>query len=242
MLAGDAGLALAEDLFGAAPRAMAGVVNLQQTVELVRLGIDVVEENLDPLLGKARARDVHAALLRYGREIGFATAEVYARAAELRGAWDARLEALVVDAVLRADHDDTLPSRAGALGWTGMGTVVVVMGRLPAGSREVDVFAGVRRSARAADLEALCAAQGDRMVVVLGGVKDRRREPPPSWTTSRPVRSSTGRCGDDLADAHSSPRQPLRRSGPPRHGRPRHDRCPATTCCPSGRWPATRAR
>jgi hypothetical protein len=204
VLAGDAGLALAEDLFGAAPRTMAGVVNLQQTVELVRLGIDVVEENLDPLLGKARARDVHAALLRYGREIGFATAEVYARAAELRGAWDARLEALVVDAVLRADHDDTLPSRASALGWAGMGAVVVVMGRLPEGSREVDVFEGVRRSARAADLEALCAAQGDRMVIVLGGVKDAVSGTATVVDHFGPGPVVHGPMRDDLADAHSS--------------------------------------
>jgi hypothetical protein len=203
VLAGEAGLALAEGMFGAAPRTMAGVVNLQQTVELVRLGIDVVEENLDPLLGKARAKDVHAALLRYGREVGFATAEVYARAAELRGAWDARLEALVVDAVLRAEHDDTVSSRASALGWAGMGLVMVVMGRLPEG-REVDVFEGVRRSARAADLEALCAAQGDRMVIVLGGVTDAASGAAVVVDHFAPGPVVHGPAREDLADAHSS--------------------------------------
>ena len=45
-------------------------------------------------------------MLRYSREIAFAAAEVYARAAEARGAWDARLEALVVDALLRGEADD----------------------------------------------------------------------------------------------------------------------------------------
>ena len=45
------------------------------------------------------------ALLVYAREIAFATAQVYAQAAEARGAWDARLESLVVNAVL-SDHYD----------------------------------------------------------------------------------------------------------------------------------------
>ena len=61
---------------------------------------------------------MHAAVLRYAREVAFATAEVYARAAEVRGAWDARLEALVVDAVLRAEADEAraLPGQRARLG------------------------------------------------------------------------------------------------------------------------------
>ncbi len=46
-------------------------------------------------------RDLREAVLRYSREVAFSAAEVYARAAEVRGAWDARLEALVVDALVR---------------------------------------------------------------------------------------------------------------------------------------------
>ena len=60
---------------------------------------------------------------RYAREVAFATAEVYARAAEARGAWDARLEALVVDSVLRAEADEAVASRASALGWAHRGGV-----------------------------------------------------------------------------------------------------------------------
>lgn len=164
--------ALAAEVFGAAPRALTGVINLQQTVELVRLTIDVVEENLNTLLGTAMARDVHNGILRYGRELAFATAEVYARAAEARGAWDARLEALVVDAVLRADADDEVLSRASALGWKGRGHVVVVLGWAPHERPTLEIFEDVRRAARASDLDALCAVQGERIVVVLGGVGD----------------------------------------------------------------------
>lgn len=84
---------LASAVFGAAPRALTGVISLQQTVDLVRLSIEVVETNIDDLLDPDDAPDVHSAVMRYAREVAFATAEVYARAAEVRGAWDARLEA-----------------------------------------------------------------------------------------------------------------------------------------------------
>jgi DNA-binding PucR family transcriptional regulator len=168
------GTALASAVFGAAPRALAGVINLQQTVDLVRLSIEVVESNIDEILDPADAPEVHAAVLRYAREVAFATAEVYARAAEVRGAWDARLEALVVDAVLRSETDEAVLSRASALGWSARGDVAVVLGTAPAQRTETDVFDEVRRVARAAGMDALCATQGERLVVVLGGVRDSR--------------------------------------------------------------------
>jgi hypothetical protein len=168
------GTEVASSVFGAAPRALAGVINLQQTVDLVRLSIEVVEANIDELLDPDDAPEVHAAVLRYAREVAFATAEVYARAAEVRGAWDARLEALVVDAVLRAEADETLLSRASAVGWGGRGEVCVVLGTAPAERTETGLFEEVRRAARDAGMDALCAVQGDRLVVLLGGVTDSR--------------------------------------------------------------------
>ncbi|WP_232679168.1 CdaR family transcriptional regulator [Nocardioides sp. R-C-SC26] len=166
--------ALAASVFGAAPRALAGTISLQQTVDLVRLSIAVVENDVDALLAPEDLADVRAAILAYGREVAFATAEVYARAAEMRGAWDARLEALVVDAVLRGEADEAVLSRASAVGWSARGDVAVVLGSFPAQRTETDVFDAVRRAARAADMDALCAAQGDRLVVLLGGVDDAR--------------------------------------------------------------------
>ncbi|MGZ4437463.1 MAG: PucR family transcriptional regulator [Nocardioides sp.] len=161
------------EVFGAAPRALTGVVSLHQTVEMVRLTIEVVEENVVDAVGTDDAPAVREAVTRYAREVAFATAEVYARAAEMRGAWDARLEALVVDSVLRAEADETVRSRASALGWESRGDVVVVLGRVPesAGGRE-SIIDEVRRSARHAGLDALCAVQGDRLAVVLGGVEN----------------------------------------------------------------------
>ncbi len=168
------GTEVASTVFGAAPRALAGVINLQQTVDLVRLSIEVVEANVDELLDPQDAPEVHAAVLRYAREVAFATAEVYARAAEVRGAWDARLEALVVDAVLRAEADETILSRASAVGWGGRGQVAAVLGTAPSERTETGLFEEVRRAARDGGMDALCAVQGDRLVVLLGGVHDPR--------------------------------------------------------------------
>lgn len=168
------GQALTSEVFGAAPRALAGVITLQQTVDLVKLSIEVVESNIDALLDPADLPEIRTAVARYAREVAFATAEVYARAAEARGAWDARLEALVVDAVLRAEADETVLSRASALGWAGRGGVAVVLGQVPSRGGGTDLFDEVRRVAQTAGLDALCAVQGERLVVILGGVADGR--------------------------------------------------------------------
>ncbi|MGH3509919.1 MAG: PucR family transcriptional regulator [Nocardioidaceae bacterium] len=168
----EAGTPITAEVFGAAPRTLAGVVSLHQTVEMVRLTIEVVEENVVEAAGEQDAPSVREAIIRYAREVAFATAEVYARAAEMRGAWDARLEALVVDSVLRAEADETVLSRASALGWAAKGDVIVVLGPGPDSDerKRESLFEGIRRSARHVHLDALCAVQGDRLVVVLGGV------------------------------------------------------------------------
>jgi DNA-binding PucR family transcriptional regulator len=167
--------AVATSVFGAAPRALAGVISLQQTVDLVKLSIEVVEHNVEDIVSPEDADEVRRAISRYAREVAFATAEVYARAAEVRGAWDARLEALVVDAVLRAETDEAVLSRASALGWKARGTVCVVLGSSPERRTETDLFDEVRRNAGAHGMDALCAVQGDRLVVLLGGVVEPRR-------------------------------------------------------------------
>lgn len=169
---GEAAAPITAEVFGAAPRALAGEISLAQTVAMVRHSIVVVDENLDELLGPADATVARAALNSYAREVAFATAEVYARAAEQRGAWDARLEALVVDSLLRGEGAETISSRASALGWDGSGHVLVMAG----GLGETATLEHVRRIARERNLDCLCAVQGDRLLVVLGGV-DRTGRP-----------------------------------------------------------------
>lgn len=195
--------ALATTVFGAAPRALAGVITLQHTVDLVRLAIDVVEEHIDPLLAEEDSPAVHAALLRYGRELAFATARVYARAAEVRGAWDARLEALVVDSIVRADADAEVLSRASALGWTASTGVCVVVGDVPADAA-LDLVGRLRHRALAAVSDVLSAIQGHRLVVVLGGVTDPLAAASALLEEFGPGPMVVGPLVNDLAGAHVS--------------------------------------
>ena len=116
----SAPLAITADVFGTAPRELTRSISLRQTLDLVRAVVDVVEDHIEALTDDPddprQLAAVQEAVLRYSREVAFAAAELYAQAAETRGAWDARLEALVVDALLRGDTDDALQSRVAALG------------------------------------------------------------------------------------------------------------------------------
>ena len=166
---------LTVEVFGEAPRSFAGVISLQQTVAMIRVSIEVAESDLTAAVSPEHQSEVRMSILRYGRELAFATADIYAHAAETRGAWDARLEALVVDSVVRGDADETMRGRASALGWVDQGSVAVLVGRAPQPAAEgnrAGIVDDVRATARDAGLDALGAVHGDRLVVVVGGVSD----------------------------------------------------------------------
>ena len=161
------------EIFAAAPPELTRSISLQHTLQLVRVVVDVVETHSDQLAAPGGERDLREAVLRYSREVAFSAAEVYARAAEVRGAWDARLEALVVDALVRGDVDDSLRSRVAALGWSGRGSTLIMVGTTSPPLDDVRA-ADLRRATRRAADDALVGIQGDRLVVVLGGDGDLR--------------------------------------------------------------------
>jgi hypothetical protein len=160
-------------IFDAAPRALARRITLNQTVDLVRTTIDTVEHRIADLPDDEQG-PLRIGILRYSREIAFAAARVYARAAEVRGAWDARLEALVVDAVIRGEADESVVSRASTLGWASPPAIAVVIGTAPGDpGRAVEA---IRQVAARHALDLLAAPQGDRLVLVIGGRLAGRRE------------------------------------------------------------------
>jgi DNA-binding PucR family transcriptional regulator len=159
------------DVFGTAPRELTRSITLRQTLDLVRSVVDVVEQDATALAEPGEEQALRESVLRYSREIAFAAAEVYAHAAEARGAWDARLEGLVVDAVLRGEADDSMQSRASALGWGSTTRVAVVAGSTPAGS-SAGVVDGLRRAAQRVGVDTLAAVQGRRLVCIIGNVDD----------------------------------------------------------------------
>jgi DNA-binding PucR family transcriptional regulator len=160
----------ATEVFGTAPRELARAVRLQQAVEMVRVIIDVVENQVDTLAAPGAEAELREAVLIYAREIAFSAAQVYARTAEARGAWDARLEALVVDSLVRGEAQETLNSWASALNWSSA-PVAVIAGSID-GEEAEPVIEELRAQARRARLDLLAGVQGSRLIVVLGGTDE----------------------------------------------------------------------
>ncbi len=165
------GARVSGEVFGTAPRELARSVTLQQAVAMVKVTVEVLEQQVEHLAAPGEEQELREAVLRYSREVAFAAAEVYARFAETRGAWDARLQALLVDAILRGDPPDALASRVAALGWTDLAPVAVAIGAAPAGDTDL-VLDEVDRAGRHAGIDVLAGVQGNRLVVVIGGSSD----------------------------------------------------------------------
>src|SRR5690606_23791234 len=158
---------IAADIFAAAPRELLRSVSLTQTLQLIRVTVEITEERI-----AGQGELLREGILLYSRDVAFAAADVYARAAEARGLWDARLEALVVDSILTGEADEELPSRIAALGWHGHGEVCVIVGTTPA---QFDVDQ-VRRTARKLSVDLLIGVQGSRLVLVVGRARSAPRD------------------------------------------------------------------
>ena len=169
--ASDGPQEVSDEVFDAAPQALARSISLQHTVALIKITIDVVEERVPHLAAPGQESALREGVLTFSREVAFAAARVYARAAESRGSWDARLQALLVDALLRGDSSDIIASRAAALGWEDAPPVAVAVGRSPGGEAAAVVHT-VYRAGRRIGVEVLGGVHGDRLVVVLGGATD----------------------------------------------------------------------
>lgn len=163
--------ALTTNVFGAAPRELARAISLEQTVALVRTTIAVVESAVDEIVPLEDRPALREAILRYSREIAFSAAEVYARAAEARGTWDARLEALVIDALLRGELDDSVLGRITALGWSGDTAMVVIAGPSPVGDPQTALEV-LRLAAETYGINLLTGIHGTTLLAVVGQFSD----------------------------------------------------------------------
>jgi PucR C-terminal helix-turn-helix domain/GGDEF-like domain len=162
--------AVAGEVFGTAPRELARAVSLQQAVEMVRVIVDVVESRVNELAAPGGESELLEAVLRYTREVAFAAAQIYARSAEARGAWDARLEALVVDSLVRGEVNESLTSWAAALNWSSA-PLTVIAGNA-SGSEPEGLIEDLRQLARRAKFDLLAGVYGPRLLVIVGGPDD----------------------------------------------------------------------
>lgn len=150
---------VAADVFAAAPRELLRSVSLQETLQLIRVVVEMVEQRI-----VGERPEMREAVLRYSRDIAFSAANVYARAAEARGLWDARLEALVVDSIITTENSPELASRVAALGWRAQGPVAVLVGQTPE-AEDPDLL---RKIARKSAADVLVGYHAQRQVCVLG--------------------------------------------------------------------------
>ncbi|MBC9928448.1 MULTISPECIES: CdaR family transcriptional regulator [unclassified Leucobacter] len=182
---------IASDVFGSAPRELLRSISLQETLQLIRVVVSVVEDRV-----ARESEPLREAIMHYSRDVAFAAADVYARAAEARGLWDARLEALVVDSILTGESDDELPSRIAALGWHGQGEATVLVGTA---DRSVDVDQ-IRRIARHASADVLIGLQGARLVLVIGRADPEPREPGTATVETPDFIELAARLSDSFTD------------------------------------------
>ncbi|MEV0298662.1 helix-turn-helix domain-containing protein [Nocardia sp. NPDC050710] len=165
----DSDIRFSLDAFQVIPQDLARRLTLRQTVDMVRVAMEFFEQWLPALARNDRQLvALTEAVLRYGRELGFAAASVYASAAESRGAWDTRLEALVVDAVVRGDTGPDMLSRAATLNWDATAPATVLVGTPPE-DQGVSMVGAVHTIAARHGRAALAVVQGSRLVMVVSG-------------------------------------------------------------------------
>jgi len=115
--------------FELVPQDLRQHIALRQIVDLVRVTMDFFEEVV-PLLARSEEQltALTVGILKYSRDLAFTAASAYADAAEARGTWDSRMEASVVDAVVRGDTGPELLSRAAALNWDTTAPATIMVG------------------------------------------------------------------------------------------------------------------
>jgi DNA-binding PucR family transcriptional regulator len=115
--------------FELVPQDLTRRIALRHSVDMVRVTMEFFEEVV-PLLARSEEQltALTVGILKYSRDLAFTFAGTYADAAEARGTWDSRMEASVVDAVVRGDTGPELLSRAAALNWDTTAPATVVVG------------------------------------------------------------------------------------------------------------------
>ncbi len=151
------------------PQNLTRKIALAQTVDMVRVTMEYLEEVVPTVARNAeQATALTVGILRYSRDLAFAAAGAYADAAEARGAWDSRMEASVIDAVVRGDSGPELLSQASALNWDTTSPATVVVGTPPEG-REDAAGEDVREIAARHDRAALADVHGTWLIVITSG-------------------------------------------------------------------------
>ena len=151
------------------PQDLTRRIALRHSVDMLRVTMEFFEE-VGPMLARSdeQLTALTVGILKYSRDLAFSAATAYADAAEARGSWDSRMEASVVDAVVRGDTGPELLSRASALNWDTTAPATVVVGT-PAPGRESRASQDVRDIATRHGRAALTDVHGTYLVAIVSG-------------------------------------------------------------------------
>jgi DNA-binding PucR family transcriptional regulator len=151
------------------PQDLTRRIALRHSVDMMRVTMEFFEE-VAPLLTRSdeQLTALTVGILKYSRDLAFSAATAYADAAEARGTWDSRMEASVVDAVVRGDTGPELLSRAAALNWDTTAPATVVVG-IPAPGRANHASQDVRDIAISHGRAALTDVHGTWLVAIVSG-------------------------------------------------------------------------
>jgi len=151
------------------PQDLTRRIALRHSVDMLRVTMEFFEE-VAPLMARSdeQLTALTVGILKYSRDLAFSAATAYADAAEARGSWDSRMEASVVDAVVRGDTGPELLSRAAALNWDTTAPATVVVG-VPAPGRESHASQDVRDIAARHGRAALTDVHGTWLVAIVSG-------------------------------------------------------------------------
>lgn len=135
--------------FELVPQDLTRRIALRHSVDMVRVTMEFFEEVV-PMLARDEQQltALTVGILKYSRDLAFTAASAYADAAEARGTWDSRMEASVVDAVVRGDTGPELLSRAAALNWDTTAPATVVVGTPAPAQEGPDSQEGRRRASQ----------------------------------------------------------------------------------------------
>jgi len=151
------------------PQDLTRRIALRHSVDMLRVTMEFFEE-VAPVMARSdeQLTALTVGILKYSRDLAFSAATAYADAAEARGSWDSRMEASVVDAVVRGDTGPELLSRAAALNWDTTAPATVVVGT-PAPGRESHASQDVRDIAMRHGRAALTDVHGTWLVAIVSG-------------------------------------------------------------------------
>jgi len=149
-----------------APRDLALAINFEQIVSVTQKIFTYVENELLEILDDDEKSAVQVQLLRFSRDIAFATALAYARAAEVRSAWDARLEAKIIDALIDGENFNEIEVNAAGLGWSEVKNIFTIVGKKPQKDSALAV-AEIHRAARNQDLLTIAGVRGEMLIALI---------------------------------------------------------------------------